>query len=200
MLAWCYASSPPQITQSQLSCNMKTKAPFVCLCSLLFSMQSWHFDQKYIARTEPQPLSFILKTSERKRKSRILGIPKEGQTGHQLGHSKIYPDPTKFILQFHMVCSCRPPTKSWFMDMWCTFVLFSSLPLFKLHCFISGLSRLLHQPTVRLRRVTGGGPGGSEEGGRQTGPRHAWESKGQRSTVEYPSVMHNVGCWAFWHC
>lgn len=60
-------------------------------------------------------------------------------------------------------------------------VLCSSSPFYIISMCISGLCRLLHQPAVRLGRVPGGGPRGSEEGGRQTGARHARESKGQRN-------------------
>lgn len=62
---------------------------------------------------------------------------------------------------------------------------------------IPGLRRLLHQPAVGLRRVPGGGPRGPEEGGGQTGARHAREGKGQRScwcSVLFSNPLPHLPC------
>ena len=94
--------------------------------------------------------------------------------------TSMYPDSAEFILRFQVVR--RPLTR---LDPRCRRRLASFCPRLAFcvnslcfFCF-SGLRRLLHQPAVRLRRVPGGGPRGSEEGGRQTGARHTRESKGQ---------------------
>lgn len=88
--------------------------------------------------------------------------------------------------QVHWVCFCFCSLRGLIHGH----LLFFSPPhLYVNSLCISGLCRLLHQPAVGFWRVPGGGPWSSEKGGRQTGPCHARESKGQRSSVAPLSVV-----------
>ncbi len=119
--------------------------------------------------------------TETKINRRASGIPKDEKTGCQFFYSK---DVVFFrscslqrLIHGHVVHFCPSFISHLYVNSMCS----------------SGFCRLLHQPAVRLRCVPGGGSWGSEEGGRQTGPRNARESKGQRSPDVSTSIMHCIG-------
>lgn len=103
-----------------------------------------------------------------------------------------HPDITEFILRFHVLCFSFCSLQGLIYGHVLPFCPFCPPHLYVNSLCVSGLGRLLHQPAVGLRRVPGRGPRGSEEGSRQTGPRHARESKGQGLAVASPSVMRGV--------